>query len=68
MRKRVHPTLNNYQEKIVISLAHNKGVSPATILKDGVYELIKNMKETEKQSLLDHYDKMTDDERKNPSK
>ena len=49
-------------------MAFRHGDSKAAIYKQGFYQLTKNMSQTEINSLLLTYEKMTDEERKNPNK
>jgi hypothetical protein len=67
-RKRVHPTLNSYQEKIVVAMAFNDGIEPASIVKCSIGDKIKNLSDNEREYYLKLYERMTPEERKNPTK
>ena len=65
---RVHPTLNEYQKKIVTAMAFNDGIDPASIVKVSIGDKIKKLTDSEREYYLKLYDKMNDDQRKNPTK
>lgn len=66
--QRINPSLNEFQNKIVTALAFRQGNCKASVVKQGIYKIIKDMPETEVQALLNQYDNMSDEERKNPNK
>lgn len=65
---RVNPTINKYQEKLVIALAHRRSLKPATLIKEGISKLFDSLDERDREVLLKHYENMTPEERKNPDK
>lgn len=68
MGKKLHPTLNSYQEKIVTAMSFNSGIDMAAIMKDSLGDRIKNLPEKERDYYLKLYDRMTEEERKNPTR
>ena len=68
MAKRVNPTLNDYQERILIGKAHLNATTAASLIKTAIGEMITRMTPMEIKIYTEHYDKMTDIEKSNPDK
>jgi len=65
---RIQPEFNEFQKKIVVALAYRQGLNKSAVVKQGVYQLIKNMSENEIQSLLKQYENLTSEQKINPCK
>jgi hypothetical protein len=65
---RLSPTLNQYQTKLVVAMAHRKSVKPSTLIKEGIAKLMETLSEKDREILLSHYERMSELERKHPDR
>jgi len=68
MAKRVNPTLNEYQERILVGKAHLHSIDPAILVKTAIGEMIERMADSERKLYQNHYDGMTAEEKLHPTK
>jgi DNA recombination-dependent growth factor C len=68
MALRVHPTLNTYQEKIIIAMAYEQGIEPASIVKVSFGDKINSLSDGKRQYYLNLYETLSESERRNPTK
>ena len=63
MALRINPSINTFQEKIIIGKAHFNSVSPSYLIKEAIGQMIVRMTDTERGLWQHHYDAMTEEEK-----
>lgn len=64
MAKRINPTINTFQERILIAKAHMDSTTPAVLMKKAIGDMIVRMSIIQISMYQKHYDSMTENEKK----